>query len=147
MQIWRNKYIYYQAKKSLNILGLIADFKKEDFYQSNKHKQLLKYTGPSLHNWKQNCAKDHLKEPSRPWVFKAPGFQVPGCLLKSGVIYATKYFLGCCFPSKIENLWCCKPPLPLIGQKTCSLREFLKRMVITENTFSRCFYFWRHSEY
>ena len=26
-------------------------------------------------------------------------------------------FLGCCFPSKIENLWCFKPPVPLMGTK------------------------------
>ena len=26
-------------------------------------------------------------------------------------------FLGCCFPSKIKNIWCFKPPDPLVGQK------------------------------
>ena len=42
-------------------------------------------------------------------------------------------FLGCCFPSKIRNLWCCKPPVPLVGQTTRSLDEILTRLVITEN--------------
>ena len=44
-------------------------------------------------------------------------------------------FLGCYFPLKIKNLWCCKPPVPLVGQKTCSLHELLTRLVITENPF------------
>ena len=26
-------------------------------------------------------------------------------------------FLGCCFPSKIKKIWCCKPPVPLVGPK------------------------------
>ena len=26
-------------------------------------------------------------------------------------------FLGCCFPSKIKNIWCFKPPVPLVSQK------------------------------
>ena len=48
-------------------------------------------------------------------------------------------FLGCCFPSKIKHLWCCKPPEPLVAKKTCSLHEILTQLVITENIWKRCF--------
>ena len=44
---------------------------------------------------------------------------------------------GCCFPSKIKNLWCYKPLVPLVGQKTCALNEILTRLVINENAFSQ----------
>ena len=54
-------------------------------------------------------------------------------------IHRTKFFLGCRFPSKIENVWCCKPPVPLVGQKACSLHEILTWVVITENPFQRGF--------
>ena len=38
---------------------------------------------------------------------------------KSGVILTSTdpIFLGCCFPPKIKNLGCSKPPVPLVGQK------------------------------
>ena len=48
-------------------------------------------------------------------------------------------FFRYCFPSKIRSLWCCKPPVPLVGQKTRALHEILTRLVITENTFSGMF--------
>ena len=51
-------------------------------------------------------------------------------------IHGTKYFLVCCFPSKIKKLWCCKPPVPLVGQKTRPLHGILTRLVITEKSFS-----------
>ena len=47
--------------------------------------------------------------------------------------------LGCCFPSKIKKLWCSKPPVPLVGQRTRPLHEILIRLVITENASSRFF--------
>ena len=37
-------------------------------------------------------------------------------------IHWTNFFLGCCFPSKIETLWCCKPPVYTVSlQIFCSL--------------------------
>ena len=33
----------------------------------------------------------------------------------------------------IKNLWCCKPPVPLVGQTTRFLHEILTQLVITEN--------------
>ena len=43
-------------------------------------------------------------------------------------------FLGCCFPSKIKYLWCCKPPEPLVDHKY---------LFSTWNIDTACYY-WKH---
>ena len=42
------------------------------------------------------------------------------------------------FSIKIKKLWCCKPPVPLVGLTTRSLHEIL--IFFTENTFERYTY-------
>ena len=41
----------------------------------------------------------------------------------------------------LGHLWCCKPLVPLVGQKTHAFHETLTRLVIAENTLSLFFYF------
>ena len=56
-------------------------------------------------------------------------------------------FLGCCFPSKITNLWCYKPPVPLFGPKNPFPNEILTRLVTywkglftTNPEFNECYF-------
>ena len=60
---------------------------------------------------------------------------------KSGVILISTEpnIFRMMFHHKIKKVWCCKPPVPLVGQKACSLLEILTWLVVTENTFSHVF--------
>ena len=56
---------------------------------------------------------------------------------KSGVILTSMEpnIFRILFSIKNKKLWCCKPLVPLVGQKTCALHEILTQLVSTENAW------------
>ena len=76
-------------------------------------------------------SKEKIKNYNRFLLIKGPGFALRTEVRGGFNIHGTKYFEDAVLHQSY------KPPVPLVGQTTCSLHEILTRLVITENAFRR----------
>ena len=87
----------------------------------------------SLQNCKISTVEYHL------WVYKRYNFTLRTEVSGDFNIHGTKYFRMLNSIKNRKQIWCCKPPVPLVGQTTCPLHEILTWLVITENAWKRHF--------